>query len=91
MEECFCSELWKHRRRLHRIPVPIMVRESMHFRVYYLGRAQSPYTNFARTFEIWLECVRDNGGKVYGKKLDSLIVEILNPPEKKSLGMQVPL
>ena len=78
----FCMHLWKHRKRLHRIPVPIMAREGMHFRVYFLGHPQCGHSSFPRAFQIWLECVRDNGGKVYGKNLKPLITQILNPPRK---------
>lgn len=86
----YCTKEWKHSKRLHKIPIPIIVRRN-HFYVLWLGQEQGPPTSFLCAFETWLRCLQDMcQSRCYGVHLESLIQEILSPREEEETFL-VPL
>lgn len=85
-----CTREWKHKGRIHRIPIPIIVRRN-HYQLVYLGKDIGPPTSFPRAFEGWLRTLEEMcKSTCYGVNLQGLIDEILRPPPEEE-GVEVPL
>lgn len=85
-----CTKEWRHRARLHKIPIPIIVRRT-HFHLLFLGKDQGPPTSFPLAFEGWLRTLESMcNSTCYGVHLQGLIDEILHPAPREE-GVEVPL